>query len=112
MNMNRPRFLHEPQKTESEFDTAQVCMNGQNINTSTRMSPEFNQRFCATCGAETITACPQCESPIRGHLRGGLDYGYVPPKYCRGCGKAFPWTASALQTARMFADELSELSPE
>lgn len=112
MNMNRPRFLREPPTAESGFDTAQVCINGHEINASTRLSPEFNEKFCGTCGSETITACPACKAPIRGHLRGSLATSYIPPKFCNGCGKAFPWTASALQAARMYADELSELSPE
>ncbi len=31
--------------------------------------------------------------------------------FCYGCGKAFPWTASALETTRLFADETDLLSP-
>src|SRR5258708_19500313 len=112
MNMNRPRFLHELPTTESGFDTAQICINGHEINASMRLSPEFNEKFCGTCGAETITACPECKAPIRGHLRGSLATSYTPPKFCCGCGKALPWTASALQAARMYAEELNELSPE
>ena len=113
MSTRRPRPLFDPQpQSDSGYDTAQVCINGHAINDSMRLTPECNEKFCATCGGETITACQHCDSPIRGHLRGSLAYGYTPPKYCRECGKAFPWTAIALQTARMYADELSELSPE
>jgi hypothetical protein len=112
MNMNRPRFLHEPPTAESGFDTAQVCINGHEVNASTRLSPEFNEKFCSTCGSETITACPTCKAPIRGHVRGSLATSYTPPKFCSGCGKAFPWTASTLHAARMYADELSDLTPE
>jgi hypothetical protein len=34
------------------------------------------------------------------------------PAFCRNCGKAFPWTASALETARMLADETDVLSSD
>lgn len=112
MNMNRPGFLHEPPTTESGFDTAQICINGHEINASMRLSPEFNEKFCATCGAETITACPECKAPIRGQLRGSYSATYKAPRFCHGCGKALPWTASALQAARMYAEELNELSSE
>lgn len=113
MNMNRPRFLHAPPRAaESGFDTAQVCLNGHDITASTRLSPEAVERFCSACGAETITACPECKAPIRGHLRGGYSANYNAPKFCHGCGKALPWTASALQVARMYAEELNELTPE
>jgi hypothetical protein len=33
------------------------------------------------------------------------------PAFCHGCGKAFPWTASALEAARFLADETDSLSP-
>ncbi len=114
MNSQRPRLLHHDSRPESErsaYDTAQVCVNGHDINDSAHSSPEFNQAFCSKCGAETITSCPDCNSPIKGRLRGSMATSYVPPKFCGECGKAFPWTARALQVARMYADDLDKLSP-
>jgi hypothetical protein len=34
------------------------------------------------------------------------------PGYCGGCGKAFPWTETALSAAKEYTDELDQLSPE
>ena len=115
MNMRRPRFLFDSSdrpETNGGFDTAQVCVNGHEINANTRLTPEANEKFCGKCGAETITACPHCQSPIRGHLPGSYSISYTPPKFCNGCGKAFPWTAQAIEAARLYAEELKELSLE
>jgi hypothetical protein len=114
MNTQRPRLLHQGNRAETErstYDTAQVCVNGHVINASAASSPEFNQKFCDKCGLETLTSCPECNAPIKGHLRGSLAINYNPPKFCGECGKAFAWTSRALQTARMYADELDKLSP-
>src|SRR6266852_1264096 len=114
MNMRRPRLLHPEYRPDSErstYDTAQVCVNGHVINASAVSSPEFNQKFCDKCGAETLTSCPDCNAPIRGHIRGSLAISsYVPPKFCGECGEALPWTSRALQAARMYADDLDKLS--
>jgi len=32
--------------------------------------------------------------------------------YCAGCGEPFPWTETALRTAKEYTDELEELSVE
>jgi hypothetical protein len=33
-----------------------------------------------------------------------------PPRYCAECGKAFPWTLSAIEAAREYADILDGIS--
>ncbi|WP_428739111.1 DUF2321 domain-containing protein [Sulfurimonas sp.] len=90
------------------YDTAQVCLNGHTINDTVNRHPEFNQKFCDKCGAETITACPECETPIRGdyHVDGVVAIGhqYTPPSYCHNCGNAFPWLQTALESAQELLD--------
>jgi hypothetical protein len=62
--------------------------------------------FCTNCGASNIDACQHCQTAIEVSHRGGT------PGYCGGCGKPFPWTATALSAAKEYADELDQLSPE
>jgi hypothetical protein len=67
----------------------------------TRLPP-----FCATCGAKNINACQHCEAPIERQYPGSA------PGFCGGCGKAFPWTAGALEAAAELADLQDRLSAE
>jgi hypothetical protein len=78
-------------------DTQQVCLNGHQITDSINRNPHRSKKFCPSCGAETITNCPECNTPIPGHtyyenvavLSG---HGTNVPSHCHGCGNAFPWT--------------------
>ena len=56
------------------YDIAQICINGHVINSMSKSHPEHNKKFCDKCGAPTITNCPKCNTPIRGH------YHAPPPK--------------------------------
>jgi hypothetical protein len=70
-------------------------------------------KFCKECGEEIITACPSCQSPIRGHYRvsGVLSLRtYTPPNYCEDCGKPLPWMVEKLQAASALADELEDFT--
>jgi len=91
---------------EGQYDVAQVCTNGHSINSASRGMPQFNQEFCDECGAPSITECPSCKTPIRGHYNSGsLSFSkYVPPAFCYKCGKPFPWTAAAISTAKELAE--------
>ena len=60
------------------------------------------QKFCDECGAKTLNACEKCHEAIRGAWK---------PAYCGSCGNPFPWTESALEVAKDYADELEELTP-
>jgi hypothetical protein len=99
----------------SEYDTAQICMNGHLINEMASRYPEHNLKSCSKCGAETITACPQCRQSIRGfyHIEGVIGGSPVDvPAFCHGCGRPYPWTQAALQAARELTYETMTLSED
>lgn len=108
-----PRFRGDDFEEPSHYKTAQVCRNGHSITSDIEGSPELASKYCGTCGAETITECPECSTPIRG-------YYYVPgviyagsgsiPRHCHNCGKTMPWTKKAIDTAQEFASEIEGLS--
>jgi hypothetical protein len=100
---------------ESWYDVMQVCMNGHQITAFANSEPLGREDFCQECGKKTIDACQSCKALIRGylHIPGIVDCSGVPvPKHCIKCGKAFPWTETALAAAKEYTDELDELSPE
>lgn len=99
----------------SYYDTAQICLNGHVVNSMALSSPQSNQKHCDECGAQTITTCPECNTPIRGyyHVPGFIGFfDYDKPAYCYSCGKPFPWTTSGLEAILELADELEGLSEE
>ncbi len=94
---------------------AQVCRNGHLVLGSLKEFPQFRKSFCEDCGAATIDQCQTCGWPIAGigpneWMGGGGPY--KPPKYCGECGRPFPWTETALKTAKDYTDDLVELTPE
>ena len=62
--------------------------------------------FCTECGAANISACQHCQTP--------MEHQYVGDRhsYCAKCGKPFPWTETAIATAKEYTDEIEELSSE
>lgn len=77
------------------YDVQQVCLNGHQITSMMRKYPEFARKHCSTCGAETISACPNCQQPIPGEYH--LEHVFGPPtaevpERCENCGGVFPWT--------------------
>ena len=94
------------------YDVAQICQNGHVANDSTINFPALNQKFCAKCGAATITSCPQCNFQIRGTYWGGGISRYEIPAFCTNCGQAFPWTEAKLHAAHELAEELDGISEQ
>lgn len=74
---------------------AHICDNGHPVSTS---APTCDDRYCSICGAAVISSCPDCHTMIRGHRYGASGY-YIIPAYCTACGKPFPWTDKAIQSA-------------
>ena len=101
--------------SDSYYDVAQICENGHVANSMAHDYPESNHDHCDKCGAETIMACPSCQTAIRGYHHvlgfiGGFDYN--APAFCYKCGAPFPWTAARLRAAEDLADELDGLTSD
>lgn len=97
----------------SYYCTAQICHNGHLITNSTEFYPERTQRNCSECGAVTYSACPSCCEPIRGSLCDDNDClisDPLPPAYCHACGKPYPWTEAALESAKAVIREEDSMS--
>ena len=96
-----------------EYDVAQICLNGHVINSSFNAYPQFNKKFCDDCGAATIIKCQECSQEIQGRYKDSISIKtFQAPKYCLNCGKSFPWTSSAIETAQELTKELENLSDE
>ncbi len=92
-------------REQAWYDTAQVCINGHLINSSSKSSPDRNERHCGICGAATVTTCAKCNADIRGyhHVPGVIAFGPTEAAaHCHECGQPYPWTKQRL-------DALSEL---
>lgn len=79
----------------SWYDVMQVCLNGHIITSMARKHPENLKKRCPTCGEQTITNCPSCNSVVQGfeHIPGIGHLGpSTPPVHCHECGEAYPWT--------------------
>jgi hypothetical protein len=116
------------------FDVMQVCENGHKITDCYKNNLEERSNFCCECGAATLTACPSCGKNIDGALqkiemrprsvseaRNSLSVGSqkmirsIPaevPKYCKYCGKPYPWTEKKIQNAIQFLMESGELNSQ
>ena len=88
---------------------AHICKNGH-----VRVSAEYlhGKAFCEECGAEMLERCPNCHTLIKEWDFGPIVYLGVPtydrPAYCKHCGNPYPWTVSALETAKeLIAEEES-----
>jgi hypothetical protein len=57
-----------------EYDVAQAYLNGHTVNEYAHSLPEHNQNLWQ-CGAETITACKNCNHVLRGvfHVLGATE---------------------------------------
>lgn len=94
-----------------------VCLNGHQVGSSLTWGTDANG-FCEKCGAKVISKCPNCDYPIAGYYDASgngiifLSTGPVPiPKYCKNCGKPYPWTESAIKSAQDLIS-YSELSSD
>jgi hypothetical protein len=99
-------------QVEEGYDIAQICFKGHVVNSCAKSYPQFNQKFCAKCGTETVTRCSTCNTPIRGSYMDGLSANYTPPGFCVYCGAPYPWTQAKLRAARELAQELDTLTAQ
>ena len=94
------------------YHGASICKNGHVVS-----KYDANvQKFCSICGAEIISSCSYCSTPIRGLLKTDMcivgSRPYNCPDYCFNCSKPYPWTESALQNAALLIQEEDELSEQ
>jgi hypothetical protein len=78
-----------------------------------KLSPDRAGKFCKHCGGAILTACPSCNSPIRGDYEVAGVFvvrKYVPPNFCEDCGEQFPWMVEKLNAAAALADELENFT--
>jgi hypothetical protein len=98
------------------YHTALICKNGHVISDSIDSSPEFYEKYCSNCGAESIRQCERCNTAIRGdyEVEGVLDLTgrrMKAPSFCHNCGNLFPWSEARMQAAKELLD-LTELETE
>lgn len=65
-------------------------------------------KFCADCGAKTMSKCDGCSA----YIRYNDNRVHFVPSYCTECGVAFPWVTAALQELSRVTDEAEELTGE
>ena len=54
---------------ESSYHIGLACENGDPLDGMADLNPDDHAAFCEHCGAPTLSACPSCKAPIRGHMR-------------------------------------------
>jgi hypothetical protein len=59
--------------------------------------------FCPDCGAKTLSKCHKCSSFIPYNT----NVVHYRPNYCTVCSEAFPWTTTAIATAKQYTDQLN-----
>ena len=97
--------------SERQHSVAAICIKGHVA--SDGIEYRSAGKFCEDCAAPVITACPGCQTPIKGFPRDVLSTAaYYPPAYCFACGAAFPWTTEKLAVAKELADELDGVSAD
>jgi hypothetical protein len=72
-------------------------------------------QHCSECGESTISACPNCNTGIRGryHVENVIGvFDYLTPGYCHQCGSPFPWTSAKIAAAKALAEEFDELTED
>jgi len=95
------------------YKTAAVCPNGHVATDDIEISPGLAGKFCKECGGANLTACPSCESRIRGHYHVSgvmMLRDYTPPNFCEDCGKPFPWMEEKLRAVSALTDELENVN--
>lgn len=95
------------------YDVAQICENGHVITDQLRSYPEQGKSFCDRCGAPTLSQCRQCAAEIPGHYEREWAIAaawYVRPSFCRGCGRPYPWTQTAIEEAKKLTALAEKLS--
>jgi hypothetical protein len=99
------------------YDAAQICLQGHVINMFAGSDEGRNEEHCSRCGSLAIVACPHCQEPMRGYYHDAYSkfvesVPTAPPSFCHKCGRAYPWMADRLQTAKELLYHDDKLSLE
>jgi hypothetical protein len=94
--------------TTAHYQSAAVCVFGHVI------SPDVSQtavlpKACPDDGAEVLTMCANCRTPIRLPRPTIFSGQSEPPTFCAACSEHFPWAADAdviVYLARRLAEAL------
>ncbi|MBN2588762.1 MAG: DUF2321 domain-containing protein [Sedimentisphaerales bacterium] len=104
---------------KKKFDVQQVCENGHQITSHYNEWPEERKCSCEKCGASTLTECPECKQEIQGaelkyknRNRKTLEDIVSVPKYCKNCGKPYPWTQKNISQTVPVLEESNKLHKE
>lgn len=94
--------------------TARFCWNGHKIRDAVEMFPGISEDYCTMCGKQTITSCPKCSYPIQGAYVSGASVFHlkITPGFCGNCGKAYPWTESAIEAVRELANLIQDIEEQ
>ncbi|KUO66100.1 MAG: hypothetical protein APF84_12320 [Gracilibacter sp. BRH_c7a] len=104
--------------SDTQYDVAQICLNGHLVNEATKKSPQFSSKYCGKCGQPTIDKCPLCKSPIASRYQRSRTPSMSSspespvPFYCHDCGKPYPWTQTIIDTTIELISGEDELTPE
>lgn len=89
----------------SDYDVAEICLNGHVTNTNYSNYPKYNKKFCPLCASPTITKCDSCSTDIEGAENDSFYQPYELPAYCKHCGSPFPWTRAGIEVAQILIEE-------
>lgn len=110
--------FRDPVPEPKGYDTALVCAAGHLVNANVHTRPQHNARHCSSCGQPTISACPSCDTEIRGeyHVPGVAVIGSAARvnvrAHCHDCGKPYPWTEARLKAANDLMAEFDKLDDD
>ncbi len=83
-----PQRSRPPTLPDGKNYLAAICRRGH-IEESRLKGPVAPR--CGRCGAEILTACQSCNSPLRGSYVGVAVVGGAPDNFCWSCGGPYPW---------------------
>lgn len=97
LQVDAPAFWGRDGKGDG-FRAATVCRRRHEHDLSLETYPGTELGFCATCGANLLSACPSCGKRLRGTSRTVTPRPGRSPAYetyrwgfCDGCGEPYPW---------------------
>lgn len=94
---------------------ALACINGHLLNVIASPTLPPGVRFCKACGAELITVCQACSTPITEFQSPApgipAPFGRRLPAFCHSCGQPYPWTKLKLAAAQDLIEERAALKP-